>query len=202
MTDSVSWKDELLPYNDCLYRNIRNYRWLVAIDLDELIVPMVDNSWLSLLRRLKRPRRRKTIDAYCISNIYFLESLQEKMKENNSVPSFTNKMKQVWRTRNYSENGDFMKSFHNTKTVLGMHNHSPLKCLSKRSYECFRKLIPTSLARLQHYRRDCLGHLSKKQCDEACEEPVRDTMLWRWNNVLVDRVRWTLNKLNIATDNL
>lgn len=45
------WPQELLELNDCLYRSIGRHEYLAILDIDEIIMPMIDDSWQTLLAR-------------------------------------------------------------------------------------------------------------------------------------------------------
>ncbi len=48
-----AFKEEIITYNDCLYRNLYRFKYLVVVDLDEVIVPRLDKDWHGLLNRLE-----------------------------------------------------------------------------------------------------------------------------------------------------
>lgn len=83
------------------------------------------------------------------------------------------------------------QAFHETDRVLALHNHFPLACLGG---ACSTFPLDTRLARLQHYRADCVSAL--KSCKELKAEAVRDEALWRWRDPLVARVDKVLRALS------
>ncbi len=48
-----TFKEEVIPYNDCLYRNMYKFKYLAVVDFDEVIVPHHDKDWHGLLGRLE-----------------------------------------------------------------------------------------------------------------------------------------------------
>ncbi|XP_049879346.1 uncharacterized protein LOC126376176 [Pectinophora gossypiella] len=186
---------ELIPYNDCLYRNMYHYRWLVLLDIDEVIVPLQDEDWSALMRRvlpLSKPAAGKpSRSSYHASNLYFLDSLRHEHGWEDAVPRYMHMLQHVYRTRNFTKPGQYVKAFHETDRVLALHNHFPLSCLGE---ACSSYSLPTEVARLQHYRADCVTALSKT-CKELREQPVRDAALWRWRGLLVQRADAALRAL-------
>ena len=42
--------NELIPYNDCLYRNMYRYEYIALLDIDEVIVPLQHTSWGDMMK--------------------------------------------------------------------------------------------------------------------------------------------------------
>lgn len=186
---------ELIPYNDCLYRHMYRHRWLALLDIDEVIVPLEDPDWGGLMRRAlplavpadgKPPR-----SSYHASNLYFLDSLRHEHGWEEGVPRYMHMLQHVYRTRNFTKPGQYVKAFHETDRVLALHNHFPLACLGG---ACSSYALETRHARLQHYRADCVTALSKT-CAELRAQPERDTALWRWRDELVTHADVALRAL-------
>ncbi|XP_047999195.1 uncharacterized protein LOC125236435 [Leguminivora glycinivorella] len=189
---------ELVPYNDCLYRHMYQYRWLALLDVDEVIVPLQDPDWSSLMKRvvpLAEPAAGKpSRSSYHASNVYYLDQLQHAHSWEPGAPRYMHMLQHVYRTRNFTKPGQYVKAFHETGRVLTLHNHFPLACLGG---ACSSYALDTKQARLQHYRADCVTALSKS-CQELRAEPVRDAALWRWADRLVPRVTQVLTELGLV----
>lgn len=188
---------ELVPYNDCLYRNLYSYRWVALLDVDEVIVPLREDDWPGLLRGVMAesapPAGKAPRSSYHAANLYYLDSLQHAHGWERSVPRHLHMLQHVWRARNFTKPGQYVKAFHETGRVLALHNHFPLACLGG---PCSSYALPTERARLQHYRADCVTALSKT-CAALRENPVRDAELWRWKKPLVERVSAALSQLGL-----
>ncbi|XP_049871795.1 uncharacterized protein LOC126370815 [Pectinophora gossypiella] len=186
---------QLIAYNDCLYRNMYLYQWLVLLDIDEVIIPLRDKNWSSLMRRvlpLSTPapgKRRRS--SYYASNLLFLDSLQQNHSWQDAVPCYMHMLQHVYRTREFTKRTHYVKAFHETDRVLTLHNHFPVNCLGER---CSSYPLPTKLARLQHYRAECFKPLSQI-CKKLIKQPVRDRTLWRWRDPLVMRTNKALRAL-------
>lgn len=186
---------ELIPYNDCLYRNMYRYRWLVLLDIDEVIVPLEDGDWSALMRRvlpLSTPAAGKPPrSSLHASNVYYLDSLAHEHGWEREAPRYLHMLQHVYRTRNFTKPGQYVKAFHSTGRVLALHNHFPLACLGG---SCSSYALETQHARLQHYRADCVTALSKA-CAELRADPVRDPAIWRWRGPLTARADAALAEL-------
>lgn len=70
-------RDHILTYNDCLYRNLRESKFIVPLDVDEIIFPKLAYTWGELLKRLTylgwNPNR---FSAILVRNVFFFDFLQ------------------------------------------------------------------------------------------------------------------------------
>ncbi len=46
------YPQELLELNDCLYRNLYKYKYLVNFDIDEVIIPKNSYNWSELIQEI------------------------------------------------------------------------------------------------------------------------------------------------------
>ncbi|XP_063541610.1 uncharacterized protein LOC134750379 [Cydia strobilella] len=173
---------ELVPYNDCLYRHMYQYRWITLLDVDEVIVPMEDPDWSSLLKR------QPPGITYYAQNVYYLDELAGREP---GAPRYMYMLQHVHRTRNFTNPGSNVKAFHETGRVLALHNHYPLACIGG---ACSSYSMSTAQVRLHHYRANCARRLS----EEKRLSPVRDAALWRWAGRLVPRVARALAALALV----
>ncbi|XP_063547611.1 uncharacterized protein LOC134755065 [Cydia strobilella] len=185
---------ELVPYNDCLYRHMYQYRWLTLFDIDEVIVPMQDPDWKSLLKRvtsLSAPVSGKPpCSSYLARNVYYLDEQKPTPHWAPGAPHYMYMLHHVHRTRNFTKPDSNIKAFHETGRVLALHNHFPVSCIGG---QCSAYPMGTTQARLHHYRANCARELSK----EVRAEPVRDAALWRWADRLIPRVTQALTELGL-----
>lgn len=71
-------QNELIPYNDCLYKHMYEYEYIALLDVDEVIMPMKDATWQELMRRVLPKAlqiRNETRASYNVRNVYFLDDL-------------------------------------------------------------------------------------------------------------------------------
>ena len=47
-------QNELIPYNDCLYRNIYRYKYVALLDIDEVILPKSRHTWAELMQDVEK----------------------------------------------------------------------------------------------------------------------------------------------------
>jgi hypothetical protein len=192
-------QNELIPYNDCLYRNLYTYDYLALLDIDEIIMPIAHNNWSQLMnevQKLSLAEKNYTRASYNVRNVYFLDDLrvgEEQMKHTEhepGIPRYLHMLQHVYRSRNYTKPGQYVKCFHNTERVVSLHNHFPLNCFGS----CTTYSINTDLAHLQHYRKDCVGPL-KNSCKDFRAYTTRDATIFKYKEELIKRTTDVLNKL-------
>ncbi|XP_026734972.1 uncharacterized protein LOC113498915 [Trichoplusia ni] len=71
-------RDHILTYNDCLYRNIKESEYIVPLDIDEVVLPKIADTWPELLDRLNKygwnSSQRSSI---MIQNVFFFNFMQD-----------------------------------------------------------------------------------------------------------------------------
>lgn len=188
-------QNELIPYNDCLYKNMYRYEFIALLDIDEVIMPKNDDmTWHDLMRRVL-PKglkiKNETYPSYNVRNVYFFDSWNHEHGWKRDIPKYMHMLQHVVRATNYTKPNQYVKCFHNPERVLTLHNHFPLACLGG---TCQSFPISTEDAQLQHYRADCVRTL-KKSCEDFKEHREEDTTIWKYKDELVDRTMKTLDKL-------
>ena len=90
----IHYFGQLAAMNDCLYRNMFKSRWVVFLDLDEMLVPLMHDNWLNMLRHANaewdasnsfiqdRHLRSTLPGSYLIQNVF----LPSQWKQNMQVP--------------------------------------------------------------------------------------------------------------------
>lgn len=194
-------QNELIPYNDCLYRNLYRYRYLVLLDIDEVILPRTQPSWEKLMQDVERASlkvKNESRASYSFRNVYFMDDMLPAHLNDSDpinisdVPEYMHMLRHVYRSANYSKPGSYIKCFHNTDKVLTLHNHFPIACLGG---PCTSYAVDTTIAQLQHYRYDCVKEL-KMSCDKVYKSmSVRDTTIWKHKKLLIERSTKTLSAL-------
>ncbi|XP_066584794.1 uncharacterized protein [Prorops nasuta] len=187
-------QNELIPYNDCLYKHMYEYEYIALLDVDEVIMPVKDATWQDLMKRVLPKAfkiRNETRASYNVRNVYFLDDLLHSHGHFKDMPKYMHMLQHVYRSKNFTKPNQYIKCFHNPERVVTLHNHFPLACLGA---GCTSYPIETEDAQLQHYRADCVKSL-KKTCVEYRENSVLDTTIWRYRDELVERVTETLKIL-------
>ncbi|XP_063880618.1 uncharacterized protein LOC135111326 [Scylla paramamosain] len=187
-------RNELIPYNDCLYRNMNLYKFIVLIDIDEVIMPRAVPSWKELLEQVApqvMSGEGHPYASYYARNVYFLDSMQDKHGLAMDIPRFMHMLQHLYRAANYTPPERFIKAFHDPQLVLTLHNHFAFSCLT---HKCPPFRIPTEVAHLQHYRVQCVSKI-KDLCPYYRNHTVLDGDILRFKDPLLRGTLRTLRHL-------
>jgi len=192
-------QNELIPYNDCLYRNIYRYEYIALLDIDEVIMPIKHDNWADMMEEAVAASlkvKNETRASWNFRNIYFMDEMTDQHEgvgnKFKDIPSYLHMMQHVYRSANYTKPGQYVKCFHNPERALILHNHFPLGCLGG---VCTSYPVDTGTAHLQHYRADCVNTLKKSCKDDFKSVSVKDTTIWRWKEPVIQRTSDALGKL-------
>lgn len=191
------FQNELIPYNDCLYKNMYEYQFLIPLDINEIILPTEQNSetWSDLLTLAIQAGKLindEPFDGYSARNVFFLLNNNHEGELQPNVPSDLLFLQHVYRAVNFSDEGIGSKTFQNTRSVAVMHTNFPMHCLGKSSCDCFH--IPTTIAQLQNYRRDCENY-SPAECEDFKNNTMKDLTLWKYKDEILENVNASLSAL-------
>ncbi|KAA0183257.1 hypothetical protein HAZT_HAZT008750 [Hyalella azteca] len=192
------YQNELIPYNDCLYKNMYRYKHIALLDIDEIIMPKGNNIlWKDLLENVvKKALEKEKIEysSFDVRNVYFFDTHEQNDVGHarfGDIPRYMHMFQHVYRAKNHTQPGYYIKCFHNPERVLTLHNHYPLSCLN---VPCISYSIDIEDAQLQHYRADCVAELMG-MCAEYRNSTVRDDTIWRLKNPVISKVTDSLVKL-------
>ncbi|XP_050330063.1 uncharacterized protein LOC126759371 [Bactrocera neohumeralis] len=178
--------NELVPYNDCFYRNMYKYSYIVTVDIDEVIMPLGNRTnWQQLIDEAKHLRTSNCADGYasvCIRNVHFPTGSLN-YTETSAAPRHMFMLQHLYR-REHEIVGNGAKCLHNSSEALILHNHYNLGALKSCRWI---NLKPTT-AQLQHYR------LLEKS--EKWETKILDKSIYRYKDALVNSVETVLRKLS------
>jgi len=195
-------QNELIPYNDCLYKNMYRYEYIALLDIDEVIVPIKHKNWEDMMEEVIKTSlkvKNESRASWNFRNVYFMDEMLDIHEPEHfpSIPPYLHMMQHVYRSANYTKPGQYVKCFHNPEKVLILHNHFPLGCLGG---VCTSYPVSTSLGHLQHYRQDCVNTL-KKSCKEQFKSvSVKDTTIWRWSDIIIERTSQALSNLQFFSN--
>ena len=197
-------QNELISLNDCLYKHLYEFEFLVPLDIDEIIMPVreEDKTWRDLLdREIEKRRQDKTVlySTYTVCNVFFLSDNNHQGEIQPEVPANFLFLQSIYRAQNFSVDGVGEKSFQNTEKVLAMHNHNAMFCFDTNICDWY--LFEKSYAQLNHYRKGCENY-PVDECEGFKKNTVKDVMLWRCKKDVIKNVKETLDGLSRFKINL
>ena len=152
-THVLHYNGQILAINDCLYRNIGRVKYLIFVDLDELIVPRKHENLKEMLKELDAAH----LDSFVFLNVLYLESkvfsLKQKVTEmskklccNRKLPKYLHHFNQVDCHFDYFSRS---KLIIKPSLVSDMDIHNVCKRISNTTTHL---LIPLQMGSTYHYR--------------------------------------------------
>ena len=192
--DKINYKrrQELITYNDCVYRNLYSYQYIALLDVDEMIVPQNHRNWSDMMKVVESEaleKLNKTRASWNFRTVYFLDTMTVSdgdLSDGLHMLHHINRSSEYIKPVNYYD-----KTIFNPDTVLLVHNHYPLSCLGGK---CLSHPVSPSLGHVHHYRASCPASL-RSQCIN--NSVVTDTSLWRWRQEMITNFSKVKKKLNL-----
>ncbi|KAH8407732.1 hypothetical protein KR222_011806, partial [Zaprionus bogoriensis] len=168
--------NELIPYNDCFYRNMHRHDYLLNVDLDEVIMPRAElRSWQQVVQAHAAATQAECphgVSSLCTINSYFSVHPQAQVQQEQLYL-----LQHAWRSANFSAPGVATKCFHNARYSVTLHNHVTLLRLPG---ACPRHYLSTELAYLQHYRQSNVDNRTQL---------IEDRTAWKFAKQLRQQVQ-------------
>ncbi|KAK6745758.1 hypothetical protein RB195_012087 [Necator americanus] len=183
-------RHELIPYNDCLYRHIATHRYILILDIDELIVPLQHENYAELLATIESTKSIDQISSLSFSNVFKFPAKAVDM----SRPAHMYMLRNAMRSRKTSDHRNYGKSLTNTATVATVFNHFALHRLMPNVSGTM--YVPERLGIKLHYKSMCPIE-AQKECAELQQDTVRDHSIDRFADELERRVNRTLSELHL-----
>ncbi|XP_030378867.1 uncharacterized protein LOC115627358 [Scaptodrosophila lebanonensis] len=170
--------NEMIPYNDCLYRNMYRYDYIGVFDIDEVIMPLGNvTNWADLIQLAHHVpdymnRTSPTCSqwvSFCFRNVYY-PRYEGRAKYFHQLPAYFYMLQHVERTAQYCDRTLATKCLHSTRYAIGLHNHLPLHWTEEAC--CAPKSVPIQYAQMQHYR--------EPDNKTWLLDPVLDDNIWRF----------------------
>lgn len=145
--------NELIPYNDCFYRNMYRHDYLLNADIDEVIMPLgALRTWQDIVHTDQTLTSKTCPNGFvslCFINTYFTKVVPEALNHEQLEADELYVLQHTMRHQNYSLPNRATKCFHNTRYSETLHNHFTLKWLKG---ACNPRTIDIKIAQMQHYR--------------------------------------------------
>ncbi|XP_033169718.1 uncharacterized protein LOC117147067 [Drosophila mauritiana] len=178
--------NEMIPYNDCFYRNMYKFDYVGVFDIDEVIMPLGNHTtWpelVKLARIVPDYESRTPADctewvSFCFRNVYY-PRYPERPKVYRNLSSSFYMLQHVERVREHCNRGAAAKCLHDTRFAVGLHNHFTF--FHTEEAACAAKSVPIEFAQLQHYR--------EPDTKSLLIDPIVDASIWRFQPQLQARV--------------
>ena len=195
--------DDRLVYNDCLYRNMYEFSFLLPIDIDELIVPSrpEDKTLTDLLDRVIKKgklRQENLFSTYRVRQTLFAANNNHQGEIQPEVPANFHFLQRIYRSRNVMYPRFSPKSFINTDIVTMTSQHWAFMCNDSDACEIFN--VHPDDAKCNHYRARLYNYMPELYSDDNTNT-TRDTTLWKYKDEVIENVHKTIESLKSFDDN-
>ncbi|XP_069465576.1 uncharacterized protein [Ambystoma mexicanum] len=168
----LGYYGQLATLNDCLYRNMYKSKYVVLIDMDEIIMPKKHQNWASMMAYLQKKYRKRGI--FIFENHVFPNNVFDltfNLSAWKAIPG-DNVLLHVYREpgTKYHE-----KMIVNPRKVIQISVHTVLKTYSR------HVKVSRRIAMLQHYREALQPNLPRASL-------IKDTTIWKFSASLIHQV--------------
>ena len=178
--------------NDCIYRHMYEFRRIVVIDFDEIIMPRNQQNLSDLvtyLDRMETDNRRKNVNYAFRNNYFFLE-----LPPDETISPYLTLLR-YRRKVQVSPEGYSVKSIINPQACTHMHNHYCWGLTASYSKYGNTASVDPEIALNQHYK-NC--HFSRETCDAMLRNSTQDDVMLRLQDILTRNVQ---DKIRVITGN-
>ncbi|KAH8338073.1 hypothetical protein KR059_004914, partial [Drosophila kikkawai] len=185
--------NEMIPYNDCFYRNMYKYDYVGVFDTDEVIMPLGNTTdWKQLVKLARHvpdyggvtsPKCTEWV-SFCFRNVYY-PRYPERPKVYRNLSSSFYMLQHVERVREHCNRGAATKCLHDTRFAVGLHNHFTF--FHTENAACGAKSVPIEFAQMQHYR--------EPDTKSLLIDPIIDASIWRFQPQLQSRIEEKYRRL-------
>lgn len=169
---------EVAVYNSCFYRNMGTSKFIIPLDIDEIILPKQLFNWKNVIGDLftSSPEIEKNFASFMVPNVYFFGELPKK-----GVGEIFF-LRNIFRSH-VSPPGESGKSFISTKNALTVFNHYALDVLKPGISRTF--FIPSSVIQLNHYKETC-NAVILPECVKYVSSPrIKDSTVLRYEKLFM-----------------
>ena len=110
-------RSEVVPYNECFYNNMYNFKFVLPIDIDEIIFPITFDNWNDLMAYVYEtdPKAEATVGSFAVRNAHFFKQNSSDVTDGTLMTVDT-----IERSANVSKPGIRVKSFVNTQVKANL----------------------------------------------------------------------------------
>uniref|UniRef100_A0A1I7VZC9 Glycosyltransferase family 92 protein n=1 Tax=Loa loa TaxID=7209 RepID=A0A1I7VZC9_LOALO len=189
-------RHELIPYNDCFYRHIDTHKFVLILDIDEVIVPLKHDNWSAMLDNIittfhDKNLKKIEVTSISIRNVFKFPSNISLL--NSFVPPYMYMLRNRRKSETLSKPGEYGKVFINTNSIATVFNHFALH--RHRADVANTLYVEPDIAIKLHYKSKCPIE-SGKQCEHLKYVTVDDTIMDRYAEQLTRQVTKVLNYLH------
>lgn len=182
--DDEFWLHLTPTINDCIYRHMHEFRRIVVVDFDEVIVPRKHRDLSQLVGYLEQ-----LTDApnFAFRNNYFFLDLAADRTVSKYIRFLRYRYKVAASGVGYAE-----KSIIDPQSCTNMHNHCCLGVTANYTATGNTASVEPDIALSQHYKK-C--HFSETECEEMMRNKTKDDVLMPFKEILIRKVEQKIKEI-------
>ena len=174
--------------NDCMYRSMFKYKWIIVTDWDELIIPRTVNTYHEMIEQINKfqvPQNKFSGKHYLFRNGYFFIDIPGLDESQPNLVTLQHRKRIPVSERGYS-----------VKSII-----DPLSCTNMHNHYCWRRTDIYAVTDIlievepeygvnQHYKRCHFDEFDNKigECKRLFKEAIQDDIMLRYKEQLIKLV--------------
>ncbi|XP_075042230.1 beta-1,4-galactosyltransferase galt-1-like [Mixophyes fleayi] len=181
----IGYYGQMATLNDCIYRNMYRTKFVVLIDIDEIILPFEHQTWDSMMESLQQ--QNPGVGIFLFESHIFPQTVATDGNFSNisswkSLPGF-NILQYVHREPDKGENASGRKMIVDPRMVIQTSVHSVLKRIGG------SMKVPIKTAQVYH----------NKMPKSPMTSLIEDKTIWRYNASLIRNVNKVLSQIDLQS---
>ena len=193
-------KKDIIGFNDCLYKNMYRFKYLLPIEVDEIIVParLEDKTLPDLLKTRVIPiifnSNPNGAVNFIFRTAFFFQENNKMAAVQPEVPNDFKFLQHVYRAANFSQPGSAKKSIINADWATVIFDYHAHHCFRI----CHKFEVSDEDAVVQHYsKHGCGENFSLEECEAFRKNSTKDITLWKYKDDIIRKVRKTVADLKV-----
>ena len=188
-------KKDTISFNDCLYKNMYRFKYLLPIDIDEIFLPtkFEDKTLPDFIKRIMpmvyELNPNGVVNFMFRTAFFFIENNGQIQAD---APSNYHYLQYIYRSMNFTKSYVPPKSIINAESAVVIYNYHAKRCFRS----CATFIVEPEEGKIQHYsKHGCGDGYTIDECQQFRQDTVKDETLWKHKNEIFQNVTKTVEDL-------
>ncbi|CAH1792659.1 unnamed protein product [Owenia fusiformis] len=178
-------------YNDCIYRNMYKYKYILVTDPDEIIIPLLHQTLPDMMAAIKQTKGFEDYRTFIFRNIFFFSHFPQTESESPKVTTLRFQ-------RHLAPGNPFpavLKAIVEPMACLGFHVHHCWKITPLAQ----KDMIMSKNVGLSFHYRKCHFELEQQgKCKQFLDEMIIDNTMTRFKDSLIPAIKRQVKALGMS----